>query len=97
MILVLLAAFLLGVVCVVAGLVIPGMRALSVGGGTLLIFVAALLAWLTFLGLGVLGAVDTSGWLARVPGEGFGVLVLAPPLLPAAAFLLFFVFRVRRG
>ncbi len=94
---VLLAAILLGAACAVAGFVVPGMRTLSVAGGTLLVFVVALLAWLTFLGLGVLGFVDAGGWLARVPGEGSGVLVLAPPLLPAAAFLLFFVFRAGRG
>ena len=50
----LLALVLLGIACVVAGFVMPRMRVLSVAGGTLLIFVAALIVWLMLLGLGVL-------------------------------------------
>lgn len=93
----LLAVVLLGAACVVVGLAFPGMRALSVAGGTLLVFVASFFVWLMLLGLGVLGVVDAGGWLARAPDAGSGVLVLAPPLLPAVVFLLFFVFRARRG
>ena len=95
--LVLLALVLLGVAGVVAGAVMPGRKALAVAGETLLVFVAALIVWLMLLGLGVLGLVDVSSWLARFPVARFGVLVLAPPLLPAAAFLLYFVFGARRG
>jgi len=67
----LLAAVLLGTACVVVGLVVPGMRALSVAGGTLLVFVAALVVWLMVFGLGFLGVVDGGGWRDAGSGSGF--------------------------
>ena len=98
MITVLLAAVLLGVACVVVGLAVPGLRSLAVAGGSDLVFVACILLWLLLLGLAVVGVVDADGPVGRALSlHPEGPWILLPPLLPIAAFVVFFVFWVRRG
>jgi hypothetical protein len=75
----LLLAVLTCVACIVTGALVPGLRPMAISGGAALLFLAGLLLWWTLLGSGV------------VPGLPAGplgaLLLLLPPVLPAALFL----------
>ena len=75
----LLLAILTCAACIAAGLLVPALRPLAVSGSAALLFLVCLFAWwaLIYRGVGPL--------LPRGP-LGFIVLII-PPLLPAAALL----------
>jgi len=75
----LLLAILTCAACVVAGLLVPALHPFAVSGSAALLFVVCLFGWWALIYLGV------GPFLPRGP-LGF-ILIIFPPLLPAAALL----------
>ena len=75
----LVLAILTCVACIAAGLLVPALRPLAVSGSVALLFLVCLFGWWALIYLGV-GPPLPRGSL------GF-ILIIIPPLLPAAALV----------